>query len=124
MTKGKINKFLKGFGYAFSGIRATFKTELNFRIHFFAMVIALLLGLTLSLSLFEWLWVFLAIGLVLAAELFNTALEALANSVSLEFHPSIKKSKDAAAAGVLVISILALVIGLFIFIPKLRDLFC
>ena len=114
---------MKGFGYAFSGIRDTFKTELNFRVHFFAMVVALILGLIVSLSSFEWLWVFLAIALVLAAELFNTALEALANLVSSEFHPLIKKSKDASAAAVLVISILALLIGLFIFIPKLWDLF-
>ena len=71
----------------------------------------------------EWLWILLSIALVLAAELFNTALESLANLVSLEFQPLIKKSKDASAAAVLVVSILALLVGVFIFIPKLWDLF-
>lgn len=123
MRKESSNKFLKGFGYAFSGIRDTFKTEINFRVHFFAMILALFLGLVFSLSVFEWLWIFLAIALVMAAELFNTALEALANLISLDFNPLIKKAKDAAAAAVLIVSIFALLIGLFIFIPKFWDLF-
>jgi diacylglycerol kinase len=123
MKKGKVNKFLKGFAYAFSGILATFKTEINFRVHFFATIIAVLLGLFLSLSVFEWLWIFLAIALVMSMELINTALEALSDSISLEYNPLIEKAKDAAAAAVLVVSIFALLIGLCIFIPKLLGLF-
>lgn len=121
--KQSSRNFIKSFGYAFSGIRDTFKSEYNFKVHLVVTIITLFLGIILSLSVFEWLWVFLAIALVCAAELFNTALEALANFVSPEFHPLIKKSKDAAAAAVLVISILALLIGLFIFIPKLWGFF-
>lgn len=118
-----MNKFFRGFGYAFSGIRDTFKTELNFRFHFFAMLIALFLGFVLSISMQEWLWVLLAIALVMALELMNTALEALANLVSLEFHPLIKKTKDAAAAAVLIVSVFALLVGGVVFIPKIYILF-
>lgn len=116
-------RFLKGFGYAFSGIRDTFKTEINFRIHCFTAIGVVLFGLLLSLSTFEWLWIIVAIAMVLAAELINTAFEFLANAVSLEFNPLIKKAKDASAAAVLVLSVLALLIGLFIFIPKLSYFF-
>jgi diacylglycerol kinase len=123
MGKERSNKFLKGFGYAFAGIRDTYKTELNFRVHFFAMLFAILLGLFLSLSVFEWLWIFLAITLVMAMELINTALEALSDLASLEYNPFIKKAKDAAAAAVLVVSVFALLVGLSIFAPKLWDLF-
>lgn len=118
-----MNKFLKGFGYAYSGIRATFSTELNFRFHFFAMLTALGLGFFLSISIQEWLWVFLAIALVMALELVNTALEALANLVSLEFHPLVKKAKDATAGAVLVISVFALLVGGIVFVPKIWLLF-
>lgn len=117
MKKGSY-KFLKGFIYAFSGIRDTFKTELNFRVHFFAVILAVFLGFVFSISAFEWLWIFLAIALVMAMELINTAIEALSNLVSLEYHPLIKKAKDASAAAVLVVSVFALLIGLFIFVPK------
>lgn len=117
-----MRKFLKGFTYAFSGIRDTFKTELNFRFHFFAMLIALFLGFICSLTLQEWLWIFLAIASVMASELINTAIEAMADLVSADVHPLVKKAKDAAAAAVLIISIFALIVGLFVFIPKLLDL--
>lgn len=115
-------KFFKGFGYALLGISDTFKTELNFRIHVVAMLIAVGLGLFFSISMQEWLWIFLAIALVMALELMNTALEALANLVSSDFHPFIKKAKDAAAAAVLIVSIFALLVGGIVFIPKVWTL--
>jgi diacylglycerol kinase len=123
MKEESNNKFFKGFGYAFSGIRDTYKTEPNFRFHFFAMILVILLGLLLSISGVEWLWVFLAIALVMAMELINTALEALADSTSAKYNPLIKKAKDAAAAAVLVVSIFALLIGICIFVPKILILF-
>lgn len=122
MRKERSNKFLKGFGYAFSGILATFKTELNFRFHFFVAIAVLLFGLLFRISLFEWFWVSLAIALVMAAELFNTAIEALSNAISLSFDPFIRKAKDASAAAVLVVSVFAFLVGLFVFIPKIWEL--
>lgn len=118
-----IYKLVKGFKYAFEGIRDTYKTELNFRIHFFAMLVAMVLGIFLSLTTAEWLWILISITLVMAFELMNTALEALSNSISLEHNPYIKKAKDAAAAAVLVISFFALLTGLLIFLPKIIRLF-
>ncbi len=124
MKKRKgLNKFINGFGYACSGFLNTFKTELNFRFHFFAAISVLLLGFFLDISLFEWFWVFLAIALVMAVELFNTAIEASTNAISLTFNPYIKKAKDAAAAAVLVVSVFAFLVGVFIFIPKIWELF-
>lgn len=118
-----IYKFVRGFGYAYSGLLHTFKTELNFRVHFFAAIVVLFFGLFLGISVFEWLWTFVAIALVMAAELFNTAIEALANSVSLSFDPFIRKAKDAAAAAVLLVSVFAFLVGVFIFVPKIWELF-
>src|SRR5690606_23193347 len=119
MKEKGINKFFRGFAYAFSGIRDTYKTELNFRFHFFAAIFVVLLGLLFSISGVEWLLIFLSITLVMAMELINTAVEALADSTSTEYNPLIKKDKDAAAAAVLVVAIFALLIGLYIFVPKL-----
>lgn len=119
MEKNRNSSFWKGFAYAFAGIRDTYKTEPNFRFHFFAMIFAVLLGFFLSLSVFEWLWIFLVIALVIGMELMNTALEALSDLVSQQYNPLIKKAKDAAAAAVLVLSIFALLVGFLIFVPKI-----
>lgn len=117
-----MRKFIKGFSYAFSGLINTFKTEVNFRFHVFATFITIALGWYLSLSTLEWLWVFLSIALVLSFELMNTALEAICNRLSMNFDPSIKKAKDAAAAAVLLVSVFALLVGVFIFVPKIVEL--
>ena len=80
----------------------------------------MLLGFALGLSLGEWLWIVTAIAGVWLAEAFNTALERLADVVSLERDARLKVVKDVAAAGVLVAAIAALVIGILIFYPRLR----
>ncbi len=109
---------------AFHGIRAAFRDERNFRIHTVVALLALLTGYCLRLSATEWLWVSLAMAMVMAAELINTAIEALFDFVSPGEHPLAKKAKDTAAAAVLIAAVFALVVGLVIFGPKLsRQLF-
>ena len=67
----------------------------------------------------EWCWITLAIGLVLLAEMFNTAIEYLTDLASPEIHPLAKKTKDVASGAVLIAALVAVVIGLLIFLPKL-----
>ncbi|TDQ07707.1 diacylglycerol kinase family protein [Pedobacter metabolipauper] len=116
-----MRKFLKSFGYAFSGVSYAFRTQLNFKVHTVALILACLLGWYLNLSLNEWLWITAAAGLVFIAELFNTALEVLVDLVSPSYNEKAKVIKDMAAATVLLAAILAVIIGLAIFIPKLLN---
>jgi len=99
------------------------KTERNLRIHFIAVFIALAMGFYLKLSLMEWGVIVLAIGFVLVAELFNTAMERLGDEASNGAQKKlIKKAKDIAAAGVLLSAITALIIGvLFLIIPLVQS---
>jgi diacylglycerol kinase len=117
-----MKKLIRGFGFAFKGIGYAATTQLNFRIHLGATVLAVIFGLVLHLSVNEWLWIALCIGLVLAAELFNTSLELLTDLVSPEYHKIAGYVKDTAAAAVLIIAIVALVTGLVIFLPKILTL--
>ena len=112
-----INRFLKSFSYAFQGLVYTIKTQGNFQFHLFAATIVALFALFLHVSKTEWLVLILCIGLVLFAELVNTALEALVDLVSPEFNPLAKIVKDAAAAAVLILAIAAAIIGFIIFLP-------
>jgi diacylglycerol kinase len=114
-----MKRFLKSFFYAFKGLAYAFKTQLNFKIHCFSGVLAIALGLYLNLSIIEWLWISLAIALVLIVELINTAIEVLVDLVSPQQHPKAGAIKDVSAAAVLLSALLALGIGLFIFVPKL-----
>ena len=59
--------------------------------------------------------------MVFIAELFNTALETLVNLVSPEFNPKAGHVKDISAAAVLIAAIMALIIGVLIFLPKIID---
>ena len=67
----------------------------------------------------EWRWVILAIGLVWLAEALNTAIERLANAITIEPNASIGYAKDVAAGAVLIAAIVASAIGLTIFMPHL-----
>ena len=113
-----MRRLIKSFGYALSGVAYTIKTQLNFRIHLVAILMVLLAGWYFHLSASEWLWIVLAIGLVLVAELLNTAIEILVDLVSPDFNIQAGRVKDVAAGAVVIAAMIAVVIGLLIFIPK------
>lgn len=117
--KFSLLKRLKSFTYALNGLRIGLIEEHNIRIHFVAMLLAIILGLFLNISTIEWVGIILSIGLVISLELLNSALENLADFGSKEFNELIKKSKDLAAASVFWSALMALIIGGLIFIPKL-----
>jgi undecaprenol kinase len=114
-----LTKLFKSFSHAYRGLKVSLAEEQNLRLEFVAGVIAMLMGIYLRLSYFEWIVLFITIGLVIGSELFNTALEKTVDLVSPEFHPLAKKAKDAAAAAVLIFSIMSVIVALFLFIPKL-----
>ena len=66
---------------------------------------------------------FLTIGLVISCELINTAIEAVVDLVTQDYHPLAKVAKDTSAAAVFVFAIIAVIVGLIIFLPKVIDLF-
>jgi undecaprenol kinase len=104
----KNQPFYRRFGFAWNGIIAAFQSEASFRQQVF-MAFALLVILIWRNPPAVW-WAILLINcaLVLAAELFNTALEHTLDHLSPEIHPSVKLAKDCSAAAVLVLSMGAL----------------
>ncbi len=117
-----LSRRLKSFKYAFNGLSDLVKTQPNVRVHLAAMCLVIIAGLVFDLNLTEWCLVVLAIAIVLMAEAFNTALEYLTNLVSPGYHPLAGKTKDVAAAGVLLAAMGAAAIGLIIFVPKILHL--
>ncbi|MBB5031007.1 diacylglycerol kinase family protein [Prosthecobacter vanneervenii] len=110
---------VRSFGPALAGVAWALKTQKNLQFHAGATVLMVVLGFWLGLATWEWCAVTLAAGIVWAAELMNTALEVLADRVSLEREEAIRRAKDAAAGAVLMAAVGALGVGLMIFLPKL-----
>ena len=114
---------VRSFGYAFKGIATLFSTQTNARIHLLAVVIIVALGFYLALSLTEWAIIAVCMGVVLATEAINTAIEFMIDLVSPEHHPLAGKAKDVAAGAVLLSVILCGVAWGLIYIPKIIALF-
>jgi undecaprenol kinase len=107
----KGHSFIHRLGYAWDGLKASWRLEKSLRTHAVATVsVLVLLMLTRSPPLW-WAVIALTIGLVLATELLNTAIEALADHLHPQQHEGIKITKDIAAAAVLISSLSALVVA-------------
>jgi diacylglycerol kinase (ATP) len=114
-----MKKLIRSFGYAFKGVAYAAVTQLNFRVHLVAALLAVLLGYLLHISTGEWQWVALCVALVMTAELFNSAVEMLTDLVSPEYNEKAGRVKDVSAGAVVITAIFALVTGVIIFLPKL-----
>lgn len=114
-----FKKQLRSFSYAWQGILSCVGKEQNLSFHLIATVIVIIAGFVLGITRTEWTVIILCIGIVIAAELFNTAIEKLVDLVSPERHPIAGQVKDIAAGAVLVCAVAAAIIGLLIFVPYL-----
>lgn len=109
--------------FAVTGIITAFREERNLRKHAVSAIVAIIFGLIFRISRMEWLFLLLAIFLVIFAEIVNSAIENVVDLAS-DYHFSMlaKNAKDMAAGAVLFISGYAVLVGLFIFAPKIWDL--
>ena len=114
--------FYKSLGYAISGIIQCIQKERNIKIHLVFMFLVIICGFLFRLSITEWLVCILLFGLVISLELVNTAIEAVVDLCTQEYHPLAKIAKDTASGAVLISAIASVVIGLIIFVPKILSL--
>lgn len=110
-------KQLKSFKYALKGIACCVGKEQNLTFHLFATAAVLAGGMFFHISKTEWMVISLCCGCVVAAELFNTAIEGLVDMVSPEWNAHAGRVKDIAAGAVLVLAFTSAVIGIIIFTP-------
>ncbi len=114
-----IKKHLASYQYAIHGIWLAFRCEQNMSLHLAAAVGVLLLNYLLRISQTEWLITLMLIGLAWMAEVFNTAIEKLADRVTREQDPLIGQAKDLASGAVVIICFIAVVCALIIYLPYL-----
>ena len=121
--KFSIEARLASFKNAWRGVTVFVRQEHNAWIHCTVTVLVIIAGLVFHISTLEWMAVLFAIGLVLAAEAINSAVERLSDIVQPERDDRIRDVKDICAGAVLLCAITAAIIGIIIFLPKLLMVF-
>ena len=116
--KSAHKPLIQSFGFAFQGIGAVIRKERNFKIHMTMAVMVVLAGIVCRISVTDWCICLILFALVMSLEIVNTSIEAVVDLVTEERKPLAKLAKDTAAGAVLISAILAAIIGLIIFIPK------
>ncbi len=111
----KRRNLLSSFKYAFEGMSHALKSQRNMKIHFVTASIVVAVSLILKLEVDEFLWIFLAITLVLVSEIFNSFFEEFLDFVSPQYHEAVKHMKDMAAGSVLTAAIFAVTVAIIIF---------
>ena len=109
---------MKKFLDAFNGLKIALKHKACL-IQFVLGLMAIIGGLIIKLNYYEWLAFIICIGLVIALEIMNTAIENIGNYLNIEYDEKIKNIKDLASASVLIASIASLIICIFTFIRRL-----
>jgi len=117
-----IERYKKSFKHAVDGIIYTTKHEHNMYIIIPCAILAIIAGFTFNISLTEWLFMILVIGLVIGTEMINTAIEAVVDLKTLEYNPLAKIAKDTASSATLIFSIVAFIGALIMFVPKLLEM--
>ena len=117
-----IKKLLTSLGYAISGLATTWQTQNNFRWHCLGLVLVIILGLVVDLKAIEWVVIFIISVLVLVVELVNTVMERLVDLAKPRVHVYAKIIKDVMAGATLLVAMVAIVVGLLIFLPHLKEI--
>lgn len=122
MAGMKSKNIIESFNNAIKGIIFGFKTERNVKIHFVIAVLVLIAAVLADLSKLEVVLLFITIAVVIAAELFNTAIERLIDMVHPDYHPLAEVAKNMAAGAVLVTAVGAVMVGYIIFYSRINSL--
>lgn len=107
----RVRTWTRMFADAGRGLVVAVRGEINFFVHLFIAMLAGVAGGIIGMTDERWAIYILCVTVVLAAELFNTAIEHLARAVSREENPEIRNALDVASAGVLLAAIGAACVG-------------
>ncbi|EKD49243.1 MAG: hypothetical protein ACD_63C00210G0001 [uncultured bacterium] len=112
----------ESFQLAFRGFGIALSSERNFQIHLVCTAVVVALILILGTSIVETMILVVVISLILSMELINTSMERLIDIIEPSMNSKIKEVKDMLASAVLVSSMGALIIGIFVFVPKIFEI--
>lgn len=114
--------FRRSFLFAIQGFRTAIRTERNIKVMLAGGTLAIVAGFIVRLDLLSWAIVLLCCGVVVAAELLNTAIETVVDLVSPEYHPLAGRAKDISAGAVWALCVIVALVGVLVFAHALLRL--
>ena len=118
-TPHNLRHWSHKFRHAFRGLRVGIHGQSSFYVHFAITALVFAAALVLQVSLVEWCILLVCIGMVLAAELFNSAIESLGRAITDDYHEDIRDALDVASGAVLIAAIFAAIVGTTILVFRL-----
>ena len=112
-----FGRFLLSFKYSLEGLIYSYRNEQSMLIHFLATITAVCLGFLLDITKTDWILIFLSLAIILVAELFNTAVEAIVDMITLEVNPLAKIAKDCGSAATFVVTIVGFIVCIAVLAP-------
>ena len=119
----KQQNMISTFRNALSGCVFFFRNERNGKIQLAVAIVTIAFAIWMGISATEWLVLLLCIAAVFALEMINSAIERICDMIQPDLHPTIKIIKDVAAGAVFLSSIISFVVGMIIFLPKIKLMF-
>ena len=116
LTVHSIRRVIKN---SLEGISSYAKDGKSFIIYVFCSLIEIIAGFAFNVNGLEWILIISMLGIILAIELLNTAIEATCDAITKEFNPYIKVAKDCGSAATFVIFIVTVILNIIIFLPKI-----
>ena len=123
MHKLDIKKLFRSFHYAFRGVIHLLTDQQNARIHASAAILVGIVAYILNVSRIEATILFMAVIMVFAMEIMNTAIEKVCDLIDEKDNDKIRFIKDGMAGAVLIASVIAVVVAILIFLPYIREFF-
>lgn len=111
------------FKYSINGIRSYAEDGKSFIVYVFLSIIEIILGFIFDINGLEWILIIVILGIILAVELLNTAIEATCDAITKDFNPLIKIAKDCGSGATFIIFVVAIILNIIIFLPKIIALF-
>ena len=109
--------------YSLNGIKSYAKDGKSIILYCAYLILEIVMGIIFHISGLEWILIICILGVILSVELLNTAIEAVCDAVTREYNPLIKIAKDCGSAATFVIFLVAVLLNLIIFIPKIIVIF-
>lgn len=123
LKKLSFKRVLRSFKFSFDGLKYAYLHEQSLILHVVVMVLIVACGISFKITPIQWVITLVMGALILVAELFNTAIEAVVDMVTEEFHPLAKVAKDTASAACFIADMTAAGMWLVVFVPKIIALF-
>lgn len=122
MSKWKNNSFICALKNSINGLKFVFKNERNIKIQSVFALFAIIMSFLLKISLLEFGFIIIVIFIVFISEFFNTSVEKTVDMITNEYNENAKIVKDISASAVTLAAILAILIGVIIFLPKILNI--